>query len=178
LDAEYDDPNFMPCWPCGRRRDNDPAAAPPDQQRREDTQHVRGTVQVHLDLVMPVWVRHLQQRLERLNPGVGEDDIHTAALLLHCLGRGADLGDLALIGHVRHPPAARGRHESAGLGQVFGLGRLEIEDWAHCRRDLDPGHIGPGPRSARWLRPGRSLGQPRSLRRSGRSAAWTWTAHS
>ncbi|HEX8005597.1 MAG TPA: HAMP domain-containing sensor histidine kinase, partial [Trebonia sp.] len=86
--------------------DDDPPAAPPHQQRREHAQHVGGAVQVHLDLVVPVRVGHLKQRLERLDAGVGEDDIDAAPFLLHRRRGDPDVLDVPLIGDVLQPPAA------------------------------------------------------------------------
>lgn len=71
----------MPCCPCVDEVDHAPAAAP-DHGRTEGTDSVRRAREIDVDLVVPVFVFHIEDWFECLDAGVREQDIDPAELLL------------------------------------------------------------------------------------------------
>ena len=102
-----------------RRRDDAPATAATHQQWSEHPQDVGGTGEVYIDLVVPVGIRHVQNRLERLDTDVREGDVNAAPLLHNRVGGGANRIDVALIGDMLHPTATGRCHQFACVGEVF-----------------------------------------------------------
>jgi hypothetical protein len=97
---------FGPVLTLRRRRDDDAATCPAHHQGSEYAQHVSGAIEVDADLVMPVPAVHLQNRLERLDAGVREDDAGAAPFPLDALCRRPDRAGVPLVRGDGQPAAA------------------------------------------------------------------------
>ncbi len=60
-----------------------------DEQRRKGPQHIRRAGEIDIDLIVPIGVLHFEDRLERLNSGIGEENVDATEILFDLRGRGA-----------------------------------------------------------------------------------------
>ncbi len=71
----------------GGRRQDHAAAAAPDHRRTEGADSVRRPREIHVNLVVPICILHIEDRLECLDARIGEQDIEAAEFLLDARGR-------------------------------------------------------------------------------------------
>ena len=114
----------------GRKQD-EAALLARDHLRTKGANGVGGTVEIVLDLVAPIVVVHLHQRLPALDGSVGNDDVDLAVFSVDLIGDLAEGGDVANIGLDRHGAAAVVPDASDGLGEL----RFSCGDRIRSRAD-------------------------------------------
>ena len=108
------------------------------------TQRVGRAGQVHVDLVVPVGVPPLQDRLERLDAGVGEQDVDPAELARHAVSGSTQSSEVALVDPDGAPSLALGLYGPARLVQLCFARRGEVEDSASFGDDVEAGNVSAG----------------------------------
>jgi hypothetical protein len=106
----------------GGRRHDDPAATALHDGGSESADGVGRSGEVDVDGVVPVGVLQLEQRRERLDARVREQDVDTSQLAHHAIPRLTQAREVALIDDLGHPPPTRLLDRRARLIQV-GPGR-------------------------------------------------------
>ena len=89
---------------------------------------------------MPVGVLHIEDRPERLDAGIGEEDIDLAEGVGDPRGRVAQSGDVALVELPRRPGRAFRLDQPPGFVQFGGCGGDHFQRAADRARDVDPNH--------------------------------------
>lgn len=91
---------------------------------------------------MPVGVFPLQDRLERLNAGVGEQNIEPAKGGARPRGRGAQRRKIALVERGLAPALARRFDQTPGFGELVRCGRHNLKCRADRPGDVDAHDVG------------------------------------
>jgi hypothetical protein len=93
---------------------------------------------------VPVGILHLEDRLERLNTGVGEQDVDAAEVLLDPRRSVLQRAEIPLVQPEGYPTASE-RLDLCSRARKISFGRRRIiQRRADFRSDVDAGNIRPG----------------------------------
>ena len=110
--------------------------------RRDGANGVAGAGQVDVDLIVPVHIFHFQDRLERLDAGIREQNVEATKGGARLLGRGAQSGEVALVKARFAPARTCGFDQTAGFGQFVRRRRHDLERRTHWSGNVDAHHVG------------------------------------
>jgi hypothetical protein len=133
---------------------DDASEALRDHHRRRGGEAVIDAVQVRVDDVQPVAVRHLAQRPVAGDAGVVDEDIEPSARLDHTTHHGARLLDVAHVGLHEHAPAAEAldlRRDGRGVAIVGAVVDRDLRALASEREPDCPADAARGARDGRHL---------------------------
>jgi hypothetical protein len=111
--------------------------------RRHGANGVAGTGQVDVDGVVPVGVLPFQDRLERLDAGIGEQDVEPAKSGARLFRRRMQGGEIALIEACFALARAGGLDQTPRLCQFVGRRRYDLNRRANGPCDIDAHYGGP-----------------------------------
>ena len=108
----------------GRCHHDDPPVIALNHLRHESPQGIGGAVQVVVDHIPPVGIRHFEERLPSLDRGIRHQNVDFAEFTVDMIGGGAKRGDVADVDADRHAAAAQAANLAFGLGEILRRGRL------------------------------------------------------
>ena len=123
------------------RRDDDPATGVFDDVGRERAQCVCSSCEVDIDLRVPVLVRHLEKRLERLDARIREQDVDPTELRFDPSSCLAQRTQISLIEDQADPPPPARHHPPTGLLEIRGRCRRDTGVFLDDRSNVDADDI-------------------------------------
>ena len=103
----------------------------------ERSDRVHRASQVDVDGGIPILVLHLQDRLEALNAGIGEENVESAEGRHDVVRRTTQGADIALVRLDREPSASLSHHLATGLFEVGIVRGFEVEPFTDICADVD-----------------------------------------
>jgi len=110
--------------------------------RRNRANGVAGPGQVDVDRVLPVRVLPVEDRFERLDAGVREQDVEPTEGRARLFGRGAQSGKIALVEMRFKPARPGGLDQTARLRQFLGGRGRDFERRTHWSSNVDAHYVG------------------------------------
>ena len=110
--------------------------------RRHGADGIAGTGEIDVDLIVPVGILPFQDRFERLNAGIGKENVEPAKAGTCLRGSRPQCRKIALVERGFAPASARRFDQAAGFGKFVARRRRNLKRRADRPGNIDAHDIG------------------------------------